>query len=366
MYGYIRTLKTYIKEFFNQETTKGSRTMPDYYRHALAGSEAILSIYFLMNLFLLHWGTGKWFIMPPALLCGILICLASNGRVNIFFSFYGFAAVILCWTIWYIRTFGWEYGGQHFLVVLLLLQVFNIYEKPWKKMINAMLLLCIRMCLFVYTISHMPVIALNQRESIGFQMFNSLTFYVMLAFCFVIFSSNIQKEELHLLLDNEKLQRQADTDPLTKLPNRRPMMERLQEYSVKYPKDIFSIGIADIDHFKQVNDTYGHACGDYVLQKISEKFLSASHGQYSVCRWGGEEFCFFLPGKNLDEAKDILFDVHLAVGKMNLDYKEETLHITVTIGIAENDFRSSLEELLDEADRKLYMGKINGRNQIVA
>jgi diguanylate cyclase (GGDEF)-like protein len=156
-------------------------------------------------------------------------------------------------------------------------------------------------------------------------------------------------------------------DALTGLYNRRQFEISLEQEcnrTKRHPSD-FSLAILDIDFFKKVNDTYGHNCGDYTLKELSSLFLSRAGEAYQVCRWGGEEFCFFLPQMNLDEAGVIMRDLHIAVGKMPLHYEEIDFSITLTIGLTENDFHSSLDKLMDEADRKLYMGKANGRNQVV-
>ncbi len=125
------------------------------------------------------------------------------------------------------------------------------------------------------------------------------------------------------------------------------------------------MAIADIDVVKDVNDTDGHNCGDYTLVRLTELFVEHAMGRYTVCRWGGEEFCFFIPETNLDDAGTMMNDLCFAVEKMPLKYEDHQLSITVTIGVEEYDFASPLEELLDSADEKLYMGKKAGRNRVV-
>ena len=143
------------------------------------------------------------------------------------------------------------------------------------------------------------------------------------------------------------------------------MIEQIEKYYKENGDRPFSVAIADIDFFKTVNDTYGHNCGDYTLVRLTELFTEHSMGRYSVCRWGGEEFCFFIPDTNLDDAGVMMNDLCFAVEKMPLKYEDHQLSITVTIGVEEYDFASPLEELLDSADEKLYMGKKAGRNRVV-
>ena len=143
------------------------------------------------------------------------------------------------------------------------------------------------------------------------------------------------------------------------------MIEMIDQYRQANPGSPFSIAIADLDFFKKVNDTYGHNCGDYTLVKLTELFVQHANGHYHVCRWGGEEFCFFIPGRNLDEAGVIMNDLCFAVERMRLSFEENEFSITVTIGVEENDFSSPLDELLNSADKKLYLGKERGRNRVV-
>jgi len=114
-----------------------------------------------------------------------------------------------------------------------------------------------------------------------------------------------------------------------------------------------------------VNDTYGHNCGDYTLKELAALFMNTAADKYRVCRWGGEEFCFFLPGMNIDEAGREMHDVNIAVRRKKLRYEDVDYSITITIGVEENDFKSSMDQILDRADRKLYMGKVSGRDQVV-
>ena len=221
------------------------------------------------------------------------------------------------------------------------------------------------MYLYGYAGSHPALITLLPWQSFLLQLLNTITMFVILAGCCIIYSGNLQETERMLLLHNEKLQIQAETDPLTKLFNRRCMMSEMTRFVEENPTAMYSVAIADIDMFKRVNDTYGHNCGDYVLCQLAALFMEKSVGQYSVARWGGEEFCFFIPGKNIDDAGAIITDVCLAVKRMKIEFEGNSFSITLTAGVEESDYRSSLSELIEKADHKLYMGKKNGRDQVV-
>jgi diguanylate cyclase (GGDEF)-like protein len=168
------------------------------------------------------------------------------------------------------------------------------------------------------------------------------------------------------MLYNIELQQQAGTDPLTTLYNRRRMEEVLKNHIRANPNENFSIAIGDIDFFKKINDTYGHNCGDQVLKSLSDLFREKTLGAGHVCRWGGEEFLFFFPKMNLDNAAVLMNEINIAVSKCIISYKDITIHVTMTFGVEENDFQSSISDIVKRADDKLYYGKTHGRDTVIS
>lgn len=350
-----------MMKFLNQHVPEAGKDMPAYYKRALTVSEALLAGFFAATFFLVGWTAEQWLAFPLVMLAAVLACIWANGRVNALVSIYAHEAALVLFCCWHIVTFGWTCGGQHLLIPVLMFCFFNIYDMPWKKIAAFLFLIGLRMGMFAYTMDHSPVILLGQRSLIVVQTITSLYTFVVLAVSFAHFSSNLQATERQLRIDNQKLSKEADTDPLTGLPNRRSMLQLLEST----PAEIYSIAIADIDFFKNINDTFGHNCGDYTLKELANLFQAYAPERYSVCRWGGEEFCFYLPGKNLDEAGVVMFSVQQAVKNLPLEYGGANFSITITIGVAENDFRSATAAILEQADQKLYQGKMNGRDQVV-
>nr|AHF25649.1 diguanylate cyclase [uncultured bacterium Contigcl_30] len=340
--------------------------MPGYFRKALMISETTCAGYFMLFFLMLGIGTGRWEWPAIFMAVGMIFCRFTMQKTGRTFNFVLYNLLIVGWVYWYVLLIGFGCGGQLFLVLLMMFGFFNIYEKPIVKLISFALLIGIRMLLHAHTLRNDPLFQPDEQFVFLIQMVTSLTFYFTLALCFILFSSSIQNTERELRLHNQELHKEAGTDPLTQLKNRRAMLDEISMYIKKNPDQPFSVAIADIDYFKKVNDTYGHQCGDYTLKELSGLFRSrAVQDQYSVCRWGGEEFCFFMPGKNIDDAGRLMTDLNFAVEKMPLDYEDIHFSITITIGVEENDFRSPLDEIMEQADRKLYMGKANGRNQVV-
>ena len=355
----------YLHEFLRQEVPKSGKTMPAYYRRALFISEVILAAYFLVSVVLLRFAAGQWLWLPAVVLATTVACLLCIDHLGPRLNLLLYAAIIWVWLAWFVHRYGWGVGSPNILAPILSLAFFNIYEPPLGKIGYFLALVVFRVALFAYTLRHPVLGTLEHPVNLIFQVVNSVVPLLILAVNYVLFSSSIQASERLLTINNQELHKEAGTDPLTGLPNRRALLDVIEVYRRNNPQEQFGIAIADIDFFKKVNDTYGHNCGDYTLKELSRLFLEQSAGKYTVCRWGGEEFCFFLPGLNLDQAGAVMQDVHAAVRKMPLRFGEIDYSITITIGVEEYDFRSTTEAILDRADRKLYMGKVHGRDQVV-
>lgn len=124
------------------------------------------------------------------------------------------------------------------------------------------------------------------------------------------------------------------------------------------------MAIGDIDDFKHVNDTYGHECGDVVLKEISKLMKKSMLGKGFAARWGGEEFLLVFKGMDLDAASDVLSGFLGEVRKKEIPFNDQIVKVTMTFGIVTGD-AERLERIVSEADKKLYYGKNNGKNQIV-
>jgi diguanylate cyclase (GGDEF)-like protein len=162
---------------------------------------------------------------------------------------------------------------------------------------------------------------------------------------------------------NETLKVSASQDPLTGLPNRRLMMERLSAEAALNPRRLapFSLAIIDIDHFKSINDSYGHDIGDHVLIEISQ-IMSDNLRSYDVCaRWGGEEFLILLPETYGNVAFDVLERIREKIEKRD-DYSGFRCPLTISIGISEFKSGEDVLTTLKRADNALYGAKNGGRN----
>lgn len=159
----------------------------------------------------------------------------------------------------------------------------------------------------------------------------------------------------------------ATVDVLTGLYTRRHILELGSQEEQRWRRHggHLSLALIDIDHFKKVNDSYGHAAGDEVLKKFAEICRRTFRQIDFIGRFGGEEFLGVLPDTGMDDACAIAERLRLQTENENIDLPKSGIRITVSIGVSEvNDVDMSLEQAISRADAALYRAKDNGRNRI--
>lgn len=177
----------------------------------------------------------------------------------------------------------------------------------------------------------------------------------------------LRKAVTELENKNEVLNEIASQDQLTGISNRRRFFERLSEYthlSERFGQTLCCI-MGDIDHFKEVNDRYGHNAGDYVLKHIARILEDNLRKTDILARYGGEEFVILLPDTEMKFALEIAEELRLAVGKEKFEFDKDQIELTISFGISAGNKDSYLgEALVERADRALYHAKENGRNRV--
>jgi len=187
-----------------------------------------------------------------------------------------------------------------------------------------------------------------------------------------IISNALEKAGLkrEMRLAQEKLAEMSVRDELTGMFNRRYFREALEREisgAERYGHGL-AMCMIDLDHFKRVNDTHGHLCGDRVLKTFG-KLLMDSIRKYDVgCRYGGEEFAVILPDTTQDKAVSLCERFRERIRDFTFSYEDLTLHITTSVGVAARPAGDDLtgEQLVDLADKALYQAKSQGRNRVVA
>lgn len=328
-----------------------------------------MSVYFIIlctTLAILQYFNILMIVLPCFIL--YLFVFYSTFVCQTKTSFYIYSCVTLFWIFLCVCTLGWDFGVQHLIFPLLVISFFSMYDNVKFK-----ILYCIFLCLYrlaLYSLSNFrpPTFSLFPSDLVFLQVLNTVFTFISISILCWCFSSKTQEAEKKLFLYNLRLQKEASTDHLTKLINRRKMLEYLKEDIHKIESGQFtslSIALGDIDFFKKVNDSMGHECGDVVLQKLSALFMDFMEGKGLVARWGGEEFLFAFENMNGDEASVLLNKMLLLIRKLNIDYQSERVSVTMTFGLEEFDMKQGLEHCIQRADDKLYMGKNSGRNKVI-
>ena len=171
-----------------------------------------------------------------------------------------------------------------------------------------------------------------------------------------------------IAINNASLIEQTTTDMMTHLKLKHyfftVLTEKL-EFSALNKMPI-SVLMLDIDFFKKFNDTYGHACGDFVLKKTASSIFDSIRGQDLAGRYGGEEFVVMLYNTDADAAMMVAERIRKNIAEQELQYEDNKMSLTISIGVSVFDVDNPVtaKELVELADRALYQSKANGRNRV--
>jgi len=169
-----------------------------------------------------------------------------------------------------------------------------------------------------------------------------------------------------LLKAKKKLEIQSRTDPLTGVLNRRAILSQIggELSRAKRENTKISISILDLDHFKAINDTYGHLSGDAVLRECMHRVKLTIREYDSVGRFGGEEFIVVLPGANDGDAFSVAERIRLRIKEKAVDVEGISISFTASQGVATSNGDTTVDEMIAMADQALYRAKENGRNRV--
>lgn len=193
----------------------------------------------------------------------------------------------------------------------------------------------------------------------GLEYFNIIAMVMLLAVGASVHLGAVVRGEKMLL-------NLADTDPLTGLVNRRRWLDAAQraQRQMREQQLPFSVLLADVDHFKAINDRHGHAAGDEALRAISGVLRNAVRGVDTVGRWGGEEFAVLLSGIRQHDALHVAEALRERIAAMELRVDGQIVPLSMTVGAAEASPGEPVMAVVQRADAALYRGKAGGRNRV--
>lgn len=252
---------------------------------------------------------------------------------------------------------GFPSGFQYYILALTAFPLFTTASYFTLGLVRLLLIIVAFIALERWLAVTVPIVDLGINSLDALRYFNLSCFVLLsggIAFSFV--------KATHLNQDN--LIAMATYDKLTGL-NNRYSLEAFTEANVAQSKlngKPLSMLIADIDFFKEINDKYGHLCGDYVLSKVADVMRGALRSQDVIGRWGGEEFMVILPDTNAETLALLAERLRLTMMQTVFIYNDKKISISVTVGAAMMVDSDTVESLVLRTDQALYQGKDNGRN----
>ncbi|MGJ8681383.1 sensor domain-containing diguanylate cyclase [Paraglaciecola sp.] len=180
-----------------------------------------------------------------------------------------------------------------------------------------------------------------------------------------LLETKVEQRTQQLQKANAELNTLANHDPLTNAYNRHGIQQHIQGSFERYRRtqEPFSLLLIDYDHFKEINDNYGHDVGDLVLMTGADLIKNVMREQDKLARWGGEEFLILLPGTTIEGATAIGEKLRLAINEKPIG-QPLGIKVSITAGIAQVNISDSFDTMFKRADDALYKGKKSGRNQI--
>ncbi|MBI2732593.1 MAG: GGDEF domain-containing protein [Aquabacterium sp.] len=260
-----------------------------------------------------------------------------------------------------VRAIGWDSGFHYYLLVVVPVLVISKTRIPAFKPVMLLTLLLVYIGMDMVMRDLPPYDVLSAQTLSGLRYFNISVTFLLLIYLSGMYLRLVTKAE-------DALRVLATTDPLTQLLNRRSLLE-IAEYEVvqrKRHQAPLAFILADIDHFKSINDQHGHAAGDAVLRAVSQTLRQASREQDSIARWGGEEFLILMPDATQDMAVKVAERLRQQVQMLEVPFNDTVIRVSMTFGVSTHQTDEIVDAPLNRADAALYQGKMAGRNQVVA
>ena len=257
---------------------------------------------------------------------------------------------------------GWKYGLQHYLLGLIMLIFYASYmaKKISGYNIHPMILSGFCMFLFVFfAIFQHYVEPVYKTDKFAFNLY---VIHAVVSFAFEItFGLLLYNAVLSL---EDKIHDESVLDALTQINNRKGILEIYKNIGQDSLKN-YLVAIYDIDNFKHLNDKYGHPFGDVVLKEIAQIIKNTLPNSFA-CRWGGEEFVSIIKIEGTEEEmKKLIDNVRLTIKNNEFKLNNKFVNVTITIGVSAYNDYDSLESWVSESDKKLYVGKKNGKDIVV-
>lgn len=299
------------------------------------------------------------FILTVLVISNIII-VHYSGNDSYYFNFSVWLMLAMC--VYLLSTGGVQNTGILWCYIFPLL---SLYLQGIEKGGLSLFLLLVFAC-SLFFIPNNPFAFVEYSSTFKIHFLASMLAVTVLSY---FYEYTTQKSYEKLLLVSRELEKITLSDFLTGLANRRKVLQSIEDEKNRYERQAqpFSIILCDIDHFKKVNDTYGHDCGDMVLKAIAEVFTASLRKVDIAARWGGEEFLVLLPMVNRQGSGVAAERLRRAVEKLEIAYENKVIRVTMSFGIATWESPvNTIDDYIKQADENLYRAKEQGRNRVIA
>lgn len=296
----------------------------------------------------------------------ILFALTYNNRTSI--ATCGFCVLLTVVMCIHLNYYGLGTTVlQYSFVQVVAIYALDYLPKKYLKVLSLLAVLASRCVLYMLFKDKTPMYG-SDSTSAHWQAVNMIVISLMIATTIVIATADFTEMRAKFRNTNFKLRDVAGRDPLTQLFNRRAGYTFIQEQMAGFDKgevSAITLAMADIDHFKSINDTYGHDNGDEVLKCMANVMGAFMRENGVAIRWGGEEFVLAFININGDDAYTKLCDLQKLIADQKFTFNGDEVKITFTFGLSEFGKGDTMDSVVKEADSKLYLGKEKGRNIII-
>ena len=293
------------------------------------------------------------------IIAGIAVYLNKKKKYGL--SAFLFILTITTLGVTQVLLFGLASGFMYYFFNMSVLIVYTKW-KPSLKLVGVLAQIGLFGLTFAYAITNPPLYPLD----LGWIVFlHSLNFILN-----IIGVANSAYYYIRIASDAQKaLSKLANTDYLTGVNNRVAFDAFLQEKKQSFDKtrQPFGILMIDVDYFKNINDTYGHACGDEMLVKIASLLKEEHSNQDFVARYGGEEFVYVMDAIQINTIKEVAEKLRKKVEDYTFTYRSHEIKLTISIGglFVNRECTKATENWIECADQRLYQAKIEGRNRVI-
>lgn len=257
---------------------------------------------------------------------------------------------------------GWDTGYSLYLVAMASLIYFCPYKHKFIPYLFGIIEACLFIFLKIYTNANEPIYICSEEFHFHLFLFNCACCFIIILYAAYLFGISTEFVTHKLETENTRLNKVAYYDQLTGAYTRYHFLKSID----KLDFDIFGIAIFDLDDFKLINDTYGHNCGDYILNETISILRKEFSSDVNITRWGGEEF-LILYTKPIDKRDffNELQNIRRLVESFDYVYEKNLIKITITLGASMANKKDDIHDVIKKIDSNLYKGKNSGKNCVI-